>query len=218
MFFSKNSRKFATSPPPAKYYQPIGETVHTLVLRWELWRSLTASEREPAVNCEKNTFFSKHPVSLGKKSEIRLISYHETKRIIIMIIKKITNGVHVKMCKCVHLKKKTQFTLKFSVFLYYYICRLYFSISHIINLLQNVILLSYCNTNKHYYSCFLTCWKNIKTKEKKRKKMTLIPLISWKGIFNLQLGHLYNWTLPHSLGQSSTWYLRPPPLTYEPHL
>ena len=48
VFFSKNSRKFATSPSPALgcywLYKklPSNRSDCTLALRWELWRSLTA--------------------------------------------------------------------------------------------------------------------------------------------------------------------------------
>ena len=71
--FSKNSRRFATSPSPEFGWcywlykkLPANRSDCTLALRWELWRSITAMlamEGWVAVNW-KNTFFPEHPVLL----------------------------------------------------------------------------------------------------------------------------------------------------------
>ena len=71
--FSKNSRKFATSPSPALacfwLYRklPSNRSDCTLELRWELWRSLSdVGEGLVALNCEKNMIFPEYPVSISQ--------------------------------------------------------------------------------------------------------------------------------------------------------
>ena len=71
MFFSKNSRKFATSPSPALgcywLYKklPANKSDCTLVLRWELWRSLSAMKAREGLQwiVKKHNFSWTPPVS-----------------------------------------------------------------------------------------------------------------------------------------------------------
>ena len=69
-FFSKNSRKFATSPSPALgcywLYKkwPANRSDCTLAMRWELRRFYNdLGEGGVALNCGKHTIFPEHPVS-----------------------------------------------------------------------------------------------------------------------------------------------------------